>query len=522
MNRRLLLLFVACAVLTLAEAQTVSWAVKPGTYDKIEHCWNDMFLVTKGSQSGVVMGDGRLVVPVGDGRLTGFYEGYALVLSPAGSKEKVVGILGADGTYNRVDGTYYTVPSKEFFSEELLVVTNQRGKGAYLNTMGKVEKQLDVELVSPFSEGFAAVGEKRDFRLIDRAFNPVRIQLGTVAPVYGGANPYKGTAVVWDGNGKFYYYSISSGQATPVRDSRKRRLESFDFDYDYLDCITLMSNRPTKVTYDEPTRPAMTLKAVAQNGKYGFVNGNKTVLPAQFDMADHFYGSHAIVKTNGGFGLLAMQQATANFEAEATSNISYRRSASRNLAHRFRVKVPAPWNIGDVSVSLTDRTGQPVSTTGSGGNYEFRADGSTGDCNYLVEVAADGLKLWTGIVTYHYNIEPEPVVVDEQTAVSETGNYKALTLTLAVTNKRADRDGRCYVKATVSNPNSQPVSTKVTITGSNLLETVSQRVTVPAYGTVDVTTYFTVKKAVMSQHVSATSSAGGSAELSGLQMIPFK
>ena len=75
--------------------------------------------------------------------------------------------------------------------------------------------------------------------------------------------------------------------------------------------------------------------------------------------------------------------------------------------------------------------------------------------------------------------------------------------------------------AKITNPNPDPITTQVTMTGSNLLEAVSVRVTVPALGTKDVSTYFIVKKAVSGQKVTVTTAAGGSASLDGLQLIPF-
>ena len=77
------------------------------------------------------------------------------------------------------------------------------------------------------------------------------------------------------------------------------------------------------------------------------------------------------------------------------------------------------------------------------------------------------------------------------------------------------------MKATISNPNPDAITTTVSMKGSNLLEAINQRVTIPAYGSKDISTYFTVTKATSGQKVTVSTTAGGTATLDGLQLIPF-
>ena len=173
--KRILFLFAAIFSLALtAQAQVIGWSVKPGVYNKIEPYWNDMYLVKKTGKTGIIKGDGSVVVPAVASRITGFYDGLAIALQTDGGNERILGILSDDGSYAQVDGTFYAIPYQEFFSEGLLTITTPRGQTGYMNGMGHVVKTFNASIVSPFSEGYAVVGEGKDYKLIEGHLqNPV-------------------------------------------------------------------------------------------------------------------------------------------------------------------------------------------------------------------------------------------------------------------------------------------------------------------------------------------------------------
>ena len=515
MKRIILTSFILLTVLTI-QAQVVAWAVKPGVYSKIEPFTNDMFLVYKGTQVGVVQGDGRIVVPAEASRITGFYGGLALVLRADGGKERVMGVLTAEGAYSKLDGAYYTIPNQEFFSEGLLTVTDARGDAGFMTVNGSVHT-FDVDFVSPFSEGYATVGDGADFRIINKSYNPLSIQLGVVSQVYGGSNVYQGIAVVWDGNGKLYDFNVKTGACAAMKGSRKSLVNLNNLQWDYLGGLSTVTNRPEQVPYDAPQQLPVTLKTTQQGDRYGYAKGGQVVIPCQFDMAEDFHGSHAVVRQNGRYGLLALHEGNDDFRVVATNQkISYKKSDNKPLSHRFTLAVPASWSGEELNITVTGQNGATMNATQKDGSYEFMSEAVSEECKYLVEVSAGGLSLWTGELAYSYVPKSDPVIVTPTPL-----QYKPLSVTLKPVNKQADQNHRCYVKATISNPNPEPISTLVTMTGTNLLETVSQRVTVPAHGTKDISTYFTVKKVASGQKVTVTSSAGGQATLDGLQLIPF-
>lgn len=511
--KKLLLIAVTCTAIISAYAQVITWAVKPGVYSKIEPCWGDMYFVYKGNNIGIINGDGQVVVTPEATRITGFYGGLALVLKSDGGQEKLLGILSTDGSYSKIDGTYFTIPYQEFFSEGLLTVTTPRGQAGYMNGNGVIVKSFNVSFVSPFSEGYAVVGENEDYSIIDKRFNTLSIQLGTVSQVYGGSNVYKGVAVVWDGNGKFYNFDVNRGTC-------KKISEPSSLDYDYLYCFSCITKRPEKVEYEQAQRSSETLPVTEQGGKYGYINDGKTVLPCQFEQAESFYGHYAIVKVDGKYALLSLHNTNDVFNANADSLIKYRKSSRKNLIHKFGITLPTLWSEDIVSINVKDENGIPLSISNNAGFYEFKTDGGDGTKKYNVEINGEGMKLWSGEITYNYTIEKEPETEHNSGKVGG-GIYRELSVRLEKGNTQANEKNMCSVKAYITNPNPADITTRVMWSGSSLLEGSSTTVTVPANGSKVITIYLKVLKAQSGQSVTVTTNAGGSDTISGLQLIPF-
>lgn len=517
MKRIILLLSLVIVAVSMMLAQTVSWVIKPGVYSKIEPCWDNMYIVYKGGNVGVIDSDGKVIVAPSASRITGFYAGFALVLKAEGGQERILGILSTDGSYAKVTGNYYTIPAQEFFSEGLLTIVNARGQAGFMNANGVIEKVFEDTFVSPFSEGFATVGEGEDFRIVNRRFNELSIQLGTVSQVYGGSGVYQGIAIIWDGNGKVYDYDVTQGTCVPVKGSRKSLINLNNIQWDYLGCFATITNRSGTVPYESVQRPSVTLSASMENGKYGYTRDGNSIVPFQFEQAEDFYGSLAIVSIRGAYGLLGLKTSDDAFKVVANNpTISYKKDKDKDLSHKFTLSVPDSWNMEDINVRVTNQDGAELPVVQEGTVYEFKADGGKELQIYSVDVNSGNLKLWKGNLSYNYTPITEVIVVDEVKT-----NDKPLNLTLKAGNTHADNKDRCYVTATVVNPNPNPVTATVRMSGTDLLTPVSQRITIPAHGSQKVSTYFTVKKAVSAQKVTATTTAGGSATLDGLQLIPY-
>ncbi len=511
MRNRVVWIIFFCAAVSIVKAQIVTWAVKPGIYSKIEHCWENMYFVYQDDNIGVVDGCGKVIVPEEASRITGFFDGCALVLKSDGGQELILGILGTNGNYKKVDGTYYVIPYQEFFSEGLLSVIDVAGKAAFMNVNGIIVHKFDTDYASPFSEGYAMVGSKETFHFVDKNFNRIRIKKNSMSPIYGGGNVYNGEALVWDGNGKFYRVNMNSGVAVSTKAPKSDA-------YDYLCCFQELTGRSQDVSYEKTKHLRSTLQAKQEGGKYGYESDDKIILPCQLEKAGNFEGQTALVRLNGKDGLLQLHQTGENYSIVATNDhITYKKSNQQDIIHKFSIGLPMQWNDDQVSVILSNPNGATINTTHEGTAYEFKADGTTGSMTYSVEFMADGMRLWSGEITYDYTKEAEP----QSNVVVVPKGVMPFTVTLKTNNTKADRNHHCYVTAFVTNPNSEAITATVTFTGSNLLESVSKRVTVPAHGTKEVTSYFNVVKVATKQKVTVTTSAGGTDSLDGLQLIPF-
>lgn len=514
--KKFLLIAVTCTAIISAYAQVITWAVKPGVYSKIEPCWGDMYFAYKGNSIGVINGDGTVIVAPEASRITGFYEGLSLVLKSNGGQEIILGILSTDGSYITVDGTYFTIPNQEFFSEGRLTVSTQSGQKGYMDRNGRLVKEYDVSYISPYSEGYAVVGEGREYNLVDKRFNDFQIQLPSVSPLWDGANVFNGVAIVWDGNGNLYEFNPKrGGTCTPVKDKAvKKVLKDADYnpDWDYLGGIALITNRPQNVMYESPQRSAQSLQVAEQGGKYGYLIDEKIILPFQFEQAESFHGNYAIVKADGKYALLSLHNTNDVFNAKADSLIKYRKSSRKDLIHKFGITLPTLWSEDIVSIRVKDENGIPVSISNNAGSYEFKTDGGDGTKKYNVEINGEGMKLWSGEITYNYVIDKEPEII---------GIYRDLSVRLEKGNTQANEKNMCSVKAYITNPNPADITTRVIWSGSSLLEGSSTTVTVPANGSKVITIYLKVLKAQSGQSVTVTTNAGGSDTISGLQLIPF-
>lgn len=499
-------------------AQTVFWAISPGTYESIEEYGKGIYLVSKSNNYGIVNEEGKVVVPVEATRITRFYEGTALVLVSERGKERVAGILTDDGHYTTVSEIYFTIQYQDFFSEGLLSVTTSRGKLAYIDEYGNKVLEFNTNTGTVFTEGYATIGSGNSFSIIDRSGSQIQIKLGVIGNVQGGTNVYKGQAYVWDGNGKFYIMDAQSGVC---RGTSKPRL-----DLDYLYCFSSVTQRPATVPYDNvKSLPATLNKAKSNiNGLYGFADGSDVVIPCQFSNVESFHGKAAIVTIDGRKGLINYST-SENFElSAANSKISYTEGAG-TLKHKAILNVPSMWKSKDISITTRNSSGDLIDSDYNNGNISFSTSELTGEKDYTIEVKADGLTLWSGKVNYTYERKRKPVVAPVYDNSGHNDNNVAATKPLEVKlfmlNTNADKNNHCNVQAEIHNPNNKSVTATVTIVGSNLLESKHTQITVPANGTKTVTTFFTVRKASRGQSVTASTSAGGSVTLNGLQLIPF-
>ena len=503
------MLFIAASLLTM-KAQFVTWAILPGEYDKIEYCADNLFKVTKGGNVDYVNGSGKIIPELsGADRITGFYDGYALVLQNKNGQERIVGILSTKGQFTPMQVECYAIHGKEFCSEGFIPVKFGTGKVGYVRTDGTFAHDFDkgIKDVDPFSEGYAVVGKGQNSQLLDTDFMPIRFTIDGVTDRI--TSVYQGKAIIANSRGKCYELNVSTKRISGISQPR--------YAFDYMDCIQERTKRPKEVPYEEVHGE---VKSSKQGGKYGYDDGAMVFIPFQFDEPITLCGWQAIVKYNGKSALLSIHKGTFDASPAERGQISYKKNKPKDLSHKFTLRRPNDF-VGSIPKVSVKRDGTSIPTKLSDGQYEFYADAAKGKKYYTVEVSDQGLIIWEGALAYEYIAkggETPPPPPDTTTII----NKKDLTISLSVT-QNADKNNKCYATATVYNPRNQDVTTTVTITGTNGFNDVSQTITIPAKSSKEVTSYFMVKKDVKNASVRATESATGqAAEKNYLELKKYK
>lgn len=493
-------LFILVSVLSKTmTAQSITWQLMPTDYSSITRFGPDLYQVTKDGQKGLIRSDGTMVVPLGYDQISEFYEHRALVIKNENSKERVLGVLTDEGKYTQFSGIYYTLAGQGFYSDGMLSVANAKGDPGYLNERGVAVLGFDGkwDKIKPFTEGHAAVFKNKKYMLIDKEGTKATFIIG-VGEVYGGRNVYQGKAYIYDTDGKFYTYDT----ATKKCQSCKAPTNSQQSDYLY--CFSNVTGRGKTPPYMPLPPSEQGLSPTMAGGLYGYSNNNKTILPPQFDKATKFEDGLAVACLQGKYGILKYVNDETDFSlAVTTSHFEYSPGASVDCA--FQLTLPATWNGKQVNVTLTDQsTGEETTVNSSGDQYSFRLKPQEKEKSYEVSVIADGLNLWKGQIAYTFKKKEENLRVH-----------------LALSTHHADENDRVPVVATVTNAGDEAVTATITMTGSPAFNQVSRKETIPASSSIQISSYFTVKKDLTDQYVSVTTSKGGHASKTGLSLSAF-
>jgi hypothetical protein len=489
----ILFVFVAISL----NAQTVYWQLQPREYSSIERIGKGLYKIASDNKVGVMNQSGEMIVPLEYDGIERFYEDLALVINKEGTREIVAGTLEKAGKFNRFEETFYAIPNQEFYSEGLLTVVDNNKRLGYINPTGNRVCGFESSLsyIKPFVEGYAAIFRgKNIYQLISPKGEACTIVLG-ISEVYGGTNMYNGSAVVWDTNGKVYEYFPSTRQVTRIK-------RPSSMDYDYLFRFKAITKGSNEIPYQEVEPGKEGISPTSEEGKLGF----GIMMPPQFTFATPFVDDISIVQIDGKYGLLRYSETGSPISAFVEqSELSYK--PNQRVTCGFKLNIPQEWDNQSLKILVDGRlANETVDVSYKSGLCTF--DVSPKDENQLfrVKVRNDMLVLWEGDIKYRFKkIDP----------------IKNANMTLRLVNDRANSEDRCVVECSITNPNDVELSTTVNITGTDNFERKTQVVDIPPHSTVKLSTYFIVKKILQNQSVTATTDKGGTAKLTGLDLIPF-
>ena len=493
----LYILLLACA--PLLRAQNTDWLVKP-EFDAMEYYGPQMYKVTKSGKFGIVTADGRTLLEPKYDFISPFYEGRSVVADNEGNKLRVKGTLTTDGTAVLTDEPVYLCPDYPFYSEGFLPVKNAQGLYSYLDEKGKVAFPFTSRESRPFCEGIASIGVNDDFRWLTVSGEILDMRLPNGGTPYICTSYNNGEAYVQDEDGEMFFLS-NSGEA--------RKIATRPIEPDYLFRADTKSGKEIPYASFEPEtdnywRPSQ------RQGKWGYLNEEgKPLCLYKYDAALAFAYGSAPARQNGRWGLIEVVPDDATFSL-STKNRSFVYSPGGSCQCEFVLSIPEKYKGEQLQVSVKDRTtGQAVNYTRQGNAYAFNVkpsgNGKNESHTFDVAVKVGDFEAWKGEETYTF-----------------TQRVK-LTASIALSNVRADLQGRCYVTATVSNPSSIPVTTTIKLSGGgekNSFYGGRKECKIPAGGRVTISGYFNVQKVEYAGHCKVTTSEGTSASKNGLTLRP--
>lgn len=498
-NTRILILSLMMSMTFAIHAQTAVWQMPPAPYEKISCVGNNLFEVQRGGKYGLIKADGSVVQNVVADNVGLFYEGRALVTVRERKDNRVLGVLTSDGTYSAFTQKYYTIENQEFYSDNLLTVKNDKGRVGYIDEFGNTILGFDgkYDNIKPFTEGFAAVFKNDEYSLINKRGVEAQMIIG-VGEVYGGTNVCNGIAYIWDTDGKLFTYNVKTGECAKAK-------EPSDNQPDYLFCYNGVSRRGTTVPFKAISYEGVKgVQPYKSNGLYGYIVEDKIILPSQFDDATPFVDDYAVVKKNGQYGILKYV-ANSQSPSLTTPTAIVRYNVGSDAICSFTLNSLPVENASDLNISVTDDANNPIVVNSvDNGKYSFRIRPHDGSREYLVSVENSGLKLLEGKAVYTFK-----------------KNVAMLTAKIGVLTTKANTNDEIPVIATIINPNDESVTVEVRMTGSTCFVARSKTVTIPAKGSVQVSSVFKVKENVGNQHATVSTSKGGHATTGNLSLRAF-
>ena len=497
--QKTLVCLIAFLCALMLHAQDTDWLVKP-EFDTMEYYGPQMYKVKKSGKFGIVTADGRTLLEPKYDFISPFYEGRSVVADNEGGKLRVKGTLTTDGEVTLTDEPVYLCPKYPFYSEGFLPVKNAQGLYSYLDEKGKVAFPFTSRESRPFCEGIASIGVNDDFRWLTVSGEILDMRLPNGGTPYISTSYHNGEAYVQDEDGEMFFLS-NSGEA--------RKIAERPIATDYLFRADTKSGKEIPYASFEPEtdnywRPSQ------RQGKWGYLNEEgKPLCLYKYDAALAFAYGSAPARQNGRWGLIEVVPDDATFSL-STKNRSFVYSPGGSCRCEFALAVPEKYAGEKLQVSVKDRTtGQAVNYTRQGNAYAFNVkpsgNGKNESHTFDVAVKVGDFEAWRGEETYTF-----------------TQRVK-LTASIALSNVRADLQGRCYVTATVRNPSSIPVTTVITLSGGGEKNSFSggrKERKIPAGGRVTISGYFNVQKVEYAGHCKVTTSEGTSASKNGLTLRP--
>lgn len=311
MSKKLLYLVIVsrlCLPL-IGYAQTACWLLKP-IYQSITPFGESYYKVNTYSTMAIFDTNGNKIVEADS--ITYITNGYALALTNTNGKFRLKAIIDKSGNVKDISEEYY-VDDYHFFSEDMLGVSNDKGKSGYINPDGKLEIPFIYVSVHPFREGLASVFKpKKGLKGLIRSVTNKKALVGSATYVNhkgaelnirDGKNDPTFTASFKNGKGLVQMEDGSSFYVDP----KGNRLEDGPNNKELgVDEYFAYSEENKKQEVNLPFIPSYNAaySIYTEGPVKGYMANGVMMIPSQFQEAYGFASGFAIVKKDGKYGII--------------------------------------------------------------------------------------------------------------------------------------------------------------------------------------------------------------------------
>lgn len=506
-----ILLFIYGLIPFALEAQTAQWVIKP-QYTSVTAYGDGMYKVKSGRRVGILDQEGKVIVSVSADSITPLVEGCALVLQYEEERSRLKGILHSDRKMIPITEEWY-VDDFPFFSEGKLPVYIKNGKYGYIGPNGKLILDFDYGFVHPFSEGWAAVSKgkgllgkgigfvkknvvknnKEKVFYVDERGHVMTLQ-SDIGEIHTGTSFKNGEALVITKDNRYCIIN-TSGQLLRVDNNV---ILMFDDKYALTASNEVKENVVPATVYDGPT-------TFVENGIYGYKQGSKVILPAQFKEASPFSKGYAIVSKENRYGVLKLLQ--GDFLCRSTAG-TLKTTDAGMVSVDYIVTVPNDWKDGSLELSCINADGTKASSTQPGDANNSRV------FSFILAKGKHSLSLDGG----------DLIVWESGMAASGADNSLAkvddLSISISPATVKANVKDNAPVAVALTNNTSGTIELTVKVTGDRLAP-VTKKISLEGGQTEKISTYFTKVNEEEYRTVTVSTSLTENKVSKRIKLLPF-
>ena len=385
-KKALCLLILMAGFVTSVGASTVKWLIMP-KYDAISYFSETLFKCKIDGKSQLVDLKGQTLLPQAADSITDFSEGIAVVLEKTNNHYKIVGFFKeSNHSYLSISGDYYA-GMYSFFSEGFIAVADAKTDlFGYLNDKGEILPQEALRFnylkARPFIKGWASVvpaNKSQTTKYINKQGETIDLKGFHRGKVISGSSfnasgealiaYYGNDNAIIDTKGNIIRKYERLEGTTPVR------VYDFAFDESGGECDV----KPVP-SFNEK------MSSFFESGVFGYVEEEKTMVPAQFTYAGPFFANGCAIAAMGNkYGVLSL------VEGEFKAALDLDKKVKNNKGYIFTLHIPSELaQQAEVKFDNGDGILRPISLQDN--TYKF--SNKEKDFTVRTQITIDGLLLW--------------------------------------------------------------------------------------------------------------------------------